>query len=134
MDKIHVIFTSSLNRDVGHITSEPIIAFGSRPAAKAFMNERREEDERQKEYYISEGIYDVRWWMEEVPLNDMNLSADSKDRLEAKWEIKPADNGWKDWVCTHCGFTKNLDNPITIDYKYCPDCGCRMVNPKGGQQ
>lgn len=135
MDKIHIIFTSSLNRDIGHVTSEPIIAFGSRSAAKAFMKERIEEDDKpdQKESYSKEGIYDVRWWMEEISLNDMNLTGDTRDRLEAKWEIKDADNGWKDWVCTNCGFTKNLEPSLILGYKYCPECGCTMVNPKGGK-
>lgn len=134
MDKIYLVSTSSINRDVGHVTSEPIIAFGSRAAAKEFMNERKTEDERQKDYFIKEGVYDIKWFMEEIGLNDMNLNADAKDRQESKWKVQPADNGWTDWICANCEFTDNVDNRVILDYQYCPKCGCRMVNPNGGKK
>jgi len=134
MERIFIVFTGCLNRDAGHRTQEPIIAFASKPAAEEFRKERAAEDEKQKSYFASEGIYDIKWWIEEISLNDMNLNADSRDRLEAKWNIVDADNGWKDWICTNCGNTHNIDPNHKLGYDYCDKCGCRMVNPKGGDK
>ena len=134
MERIFIVFTGCLNREVGYRTQEPIIAFASKPAAEEFRKERAAEDEKQKAYYSSEGIYDIKWWIEEISLNDMNFKGDVKDRLEAKWTVTDADNGWKDWTCSNCKNVHNIDTHHALGYEYCDKCGCRMVNPKGGDK
>lgn len=46
--------------------------------------------------------------------------------VHAKWEWKFADNGWKDYFCTNCGFTINVDVHCSVNDKYCPNCGAKM--------
>lgn len=46
--------------------------------------------------------------------------------MQATWESKPADNGWKDVSCSRCGFTINVDVHYSVDYNYCPYCGAKM--------
>lgn len=45
-----------------------------------------------------------------------------------KWIWKLADNGWADWICPKCGWRYNDDIHVTLDYKYCPMCGERLVD------
>ena len=33
---------------------------------------------------------------------------------------------WNKWECSECGFTKRTDVHVSIGYKYCPKCGCKM--------
>lgn len=57
----------------------------------------------------------------------------------SKWIWKLADNGWADWICPKCGWRYNDDIHVTLDYKYCPMCGKRLIDDddkveeKGGQ-
>lgn len=44
----------------------------------------------------------------------------------AHWNWDFASNGWADWTCSSCGFTKNVDVHVTLDWDYCPKCGARM--------
>lgn len=41
----------------------------------------------------------------------------------SKWIWRLADNGWADWICPECGWRYNDDIHVTLDYKYCPNCG-----------
>ena len=45
-----------------------------------------------------------------------------------KWIWKLADNGWVDWICPKCGWRYNDDIHVTLNYKYCPMCGERLVD------
>ena len=45
-----------------------------------------------------------------------------------KWIWKLANNGWADWICPECGYTINEDIHVTLDYKYCPMCGERLID------
>ena len=45
-----------------------------------------------------------------------------------KWIWKLADNGWADWICPECGWRYNDDIHVTLDYKYCPMCGERLID------
>lgn len=37
------------------------------------------------------------------------------------WEL--ADNGWADHICSNCGYTKNTDIHVKLDWRFCPYCG-----------
>ena len=43
---------------------------------------------------------------------------------ELKWEL--AENGLANHICTNCGYTKNTDIHVTLDYNFCPKCGARF--------
>lgn len=47
--------------------------------------------------------------------------------VHAKWESKPADNGWKDVSCSHCNYTINVDVNCVVNHAYCPNCGAKMA-------
>ncbi len=40
-----------------------------------------------------------------------------------RWLWSLADNGWADHKCSNCGYTKNTDIHVTLDWRYCPNCG-----------
>jgi len=42
------------------------------------------------------------------------------------WISELAENGWKDTICSVCGWTFNDDIHVSLDYLYCPSCGSRM--------
>ena len=46
--------------------------------------------------------------------------------LEYHWIWELADNGWADWICPVCGYTKNLDIHVDIGKSKCPECGTRL--------
>lgn len=37
------------------------------------------------------------------------------------WEL--ADNGWANHICSNCGYTKNTDVHVKLDWRFCPYCG-----------
>ena len=45
-----------------------------------------------------------------------------------KYLYKFADNGWADHICAECGYTENTDVHVSLDWKFCPGCGRRIVN------
>ena len=45
-----------------------------------------------------------------------------------KWQL--ADNGWANHICSECGFKHNTDIHVTLNWKYCPNCGAKMGNDK----
>lgn len=45
---------------------------------------------------------------------------------KGEWKWSLADNGWADHTCSVCGYTKNTDIHVRLDWKYCPYCGSRM--------
>lgn len=49
---------------------------------------------------------------------------EAETKGEWKWDL--ADNGWADHTCSVCGYTKNTDIHVRLDWKYCPYCGSRM--------
>lgn len=38
-----------------------------------------------------------------------------------------AKNGWADHTCSNCGYTRNTDIHVSLGYKYCPNCGARVI-------
>ena len=50
-------------------------------------------------------------------------------RGEWKWRL--ADNGWKDIYCSECGYTKNVDIHVHLDWNFCPNCGADMREREG---
>ena len=130
MEKIHIVFTSQLNAKTDKRETTAIIAFGSKKAAETFMNERKIEEERQREYQASEGIFDTKWWIEEISLSDVSFS---DDKLEADWQCSIGDNYWWDHKCSNCGWTVNLPPKQDLNATYCSGCGAKMTNPKGGR-
>ena len=46
----------------------------------------------------------------------------------SKWIWRLADNGWADWICPKCGWRYNDDIHVTLNYKYCPMCGERLID------
>ena len=53
-------------------------------------------------------------------------SADVAPVKHGKWMWEMADNGWANHICSECGWTKNTDIHVYLDYNYCPVCGARM--------
>ena len=51
---------------------------------------------------------------------------DDIETPEAEWLWELADNGWADHICSNCGWKKNTDIHVSIDYKRCPNCSARM--------
>lgn len=54
---------------------------------------------------------------------------DSKYEQQPKigyWKWQLADNGWADHICSECGFKHNTDIHVTLNWKYCPNCGADM--------
>lgn len=58
-------------------------------------------------------------------------TADVAPIIHAHWEISLAENGWKDTVCSNCGFTINDDIQVLWNTKYCPECGAIMDEETG---
>ena len=48
------------------------------------------------------------------------------EEAEGEWIWSLADNGWANHTCSACGYTKNTDIHVRLDWKYCPNCGLRM--------
>lgn len=46
-----------------------------------------------------------------------------QERKNGKWKWSSADNGWADWTCSVCGYTKTTDIHVKLSWKYCPWCG-----------
>lgn len=42
------------------------------------------------------------------------------------WSL--ADNGWADHTCSACGYVENTDVHVRLGWKYCPNCGARVVD------
>lgn len=63
--------------------------------------------------------------MFEFPTVDTSTNTPTNER-RGKWEWSFADNGWADWKCSVCGWTKNTDVHINLGYRYCPNCGAKM--------
>lgn len=66
-------------------------------------------------------------------LNDLQEALDTIEQKNnvaevrhGKWLWELADNGWANHICSECGYTKNTDIHVVIDYEYCPHCGARM--------
>ena len=45
-----------------------------------------------------------------------------------RWRWELADNGWADHICSECGYTKNTDVHVSLNWRYCPMCGADMEN------
>lgn len=50
----------------------------------------------------------------------------SADRPSGEWLWQLADNGWADHRCSVCGYTKNTDIHVSLNWSYCPHCGSKM--------
>lgn len=48
------------------------------------------------------------------------------DRPSGEWLWQLADNGWADHICSVCGYTKNTDIHVSLNWSYCPHCGSKM--------
>ena len=53
-------------------------------------------------------------------------AADVVPVVHGKWMWELADNGWANWMCSKCGYTRNVDVHVVMDWNYCPYCGARM--------
>lgn len=47
-------------------------------------------------------------------------------RPSGEWLWQLADNGWADHICSVCGYTKNTDIHVSLNWSYCPHCGSKM--------
>ena len=48
------------------------------------------------------------------------------NRPQGEWLWQLADNGWADHICSVCGYTKNTDIHVSLNWSYCPNCGADM--------
>ena len=44
-------------------------------------------------------------------------TADVRENKRGRWKWNLADNGWADWTCSECGYTKNTDIHVTLGWK-----------------
>lgn len=54
------------------------------------------------------------------------MNAVLADRPSGEWLWQLADNGWADHICSVCGYTKNTDIHVSLNWSYCPHCGSKM--------
>lgn len=45
------------------------------------------------------------------------------------WSL--ADNGWVDHTCSCCGYVENTDIHVYLGYRYCPNCGAKVIDAQG---
>ena len=55
-----------------------------------------------------------------------------QEREAGKWKWSLADNGWADWTCSVCGYTKNTDIHVKLGWRYCPWCGSDLRGEENG--
>lgn len=63
-------------------------------------------------------------------LIERQQTADVRENIHAHWIVDFAWNGWMDWTCSNCGYRKNIDVHVSLDYNFCPKCGAKI--DKGG--
>ena len=56
----------------------------------------------------------------------------SVTQKSGKWILTIED--WNKWTCSNCGYVKRTDIHVNIGWKYCPNCGCRMVEPQESEE
>ncbi len=66
---------------------------------------------------------DMREMLDEI---EAIPAADVASVRHGRWRWELADNGWANHICSNCGYTKNTDIHVVMDYRYCPNCGARM--------
>lgn len=60
------------------------------------------------------------------PIYQLIDAAPTIEPKQSEWRWKFADNGWKDIYCLECGWTKNVDVHVSLNYDFCPGCGAKM--------
>lgn len=60
-------------------------------------------------------------------------TADVVPVRHGRWRWELADNGWANHICSNCGYTKNTDIHVAMDYRYCPNCGALMDKDGDGE-
>jgi len=81
--------------------------------------------------YLSQYLYeDVRQAVEAIDtyIGDMP----SVTQKSGKWILTIED--WNKWTCSNCGYVKRTDIHVNIGWKFCPNCGCRMVEPQESEE
>lgn len=131
MQKLYIVKSSHLNAQAGRKIVENIISFASKKEAERYAEDRRKSSANDVDYNAKEGIFDMRWWIEEISLSDVNLDAEANDRLLANWLTSTNGNGYVDYTCGNCMWTIQLDPATKLGYKYCPNCAYKMRNPNG---
>ena len=53
-------------------------------------------------------------------------AADVRPVVRGRWKWELADNGWANHICSDCGWTKNTDIHVRLDYNFCPNCGATL--------
>lgn len=46
------------------------------------------------------------------------------------WIYKLED--WNRWTCSECGFSKRTDVHVKLGFKFCPNCGAKMLESEDG--
>ena len=63
----------------------------------------------------------------------MAVEALEQETKTGKWIAQDIHNCHTDFKCSECGYIHSfmhLYGKPTADYTYCPNCGCRMVEPQ----
>ena len=71
---------------------------------------------------------DIAHMIDETPAADVRPVA----RGEWIWEL--ADNGWANHICSCCGYTKNTDIHVVLNWNFCPNCGADMREVNRGEK
>ena len=61
-----------------------------------------------------------------VRLIQATPAADVAPVVRGRWMYELADNGWANYMCSKCGYQRNVDVHVVMDWDYCPYCGARM--------
>ena len=73
---------------------------------------------------MSEKLYRVQMNSKGMP--NFSTAVEVADRPQGEWLWQLADNGWADHICSVCGYTKNTDIHVSLNWSYCPNCGADM--------
>lgn len=78
-------------------------------------------------FYEEDTEYDIASSLSRaINVVEKTQEADVAPVVRAKWKIDLDDQGWLSHKCTNCGYTKRTDVHVSLDWKYCPNCGAKM--------
>lgn len=96
------------------------IPSADRPSESMGKLIERMEEYRDQQLLMSDYWYGINWAINTI------RTADISDRPSGEWLWQLADNGWADHICSVCGYTKNTDIHVSLNWSYCPHCGSKM--------
>jgi len=82
--------------------------------------------------YVASGYADSAEDFKEYSRIICQLPPVTPQQKYGKWILTIED--WNKWTCSKCGYVKRTDIHVNIGWKFCPSCGCRMVEPQESEE